>query len=287
MPEETGQVAAPVEGTTPTPVAVPLADAEGNLREGWTESLDEDIRGEPSIASMKNIKGIVKTFIHAQRMVGRDKIVRPTESSSEEDWNEFYKAGGRPETPTEYGFTKPEDMPDEVWDEDGMKEVMEHFHKLGLSKKQAQAIFEFNTNKINTILKAKVAQEELDTNKLKDGLVSDWGPAYDQKLHLGNLAIQKATEGDDGLKERVVAKYGNDPDLIRAFANIGGKFAEDGVIETTSLPTTFDIEQQIGEGMRHGAYMDWQKNGFTMAEHNAQLEKVNKLIELKGKFKKG
>ena len=287
MPEPEGQVAAPVEGTTPTPVApvaVPLADAKGNLRDGWTDSLDEDLRGEACVTSIKTINGAVKTIVNAHRLIGRDKIVRPSELSTEDDWNEFYKAGGRPDTSQGYSdvFVRPEGFPEDKWNADDMKDVMDHYHKLGFSKKQAREDFDYNMGKLTDILKNKVTQDEMDMNALKDGLVSDWGQAYEQKKHLGNLAIQKATEGNDELKERIVAKYGNDPDLIRAFANLGGQFAEDGVVESPNLPTPLDMEQQISAEQIKPSYMDGRH-----PDHKNQVEKVKRLIEMKVASLKG
>ena len=291
MPEEEGQAGAPAQETTPAP----LADAEGNLRDGWTETLDESIRGEKCLTSVKTVGGAIKSLVNAQRMVGRDKIVRPTEGSSEEEWEEFYRAGGKPETPMEYGWVKPEDLPDEHWDEAAMKEIMEHYHKLGISKKQAQAIFDYNMGKLTAAVKDKATQEEIAMNKLKDGLFADWGQAYEQKKHLGNIALEKATEGNPELKERLVEKYGNDPDLIRAFSNVGSKFAEHKIVESTNIPTTSDLETQKIEAMRHPAYSgtgagadfkDWRALGYTIAEHNAQLKKVNEIIAEIGKYKK-
>jgi len=291
MPEEEGQAGAPAQETTPAP----LADAEGNLRDGWIDSLPEEIRNEPCLKSIKTITGGFRTLVHAERMVGRDKIVRPNDASSEDEWNEFYNAGGRPENALEYGWAKPEDLPDEHWDEAAMKEIMEHYHKLGLSKKQAQAIFDYNMGKLTAAVKDKATQEEIAMNKLKDGLFADWGQAYEQKKHLGNIALEKATEGNPELKERLVEKYGNDPDLIRAFSNVGSKFAEHKIVESTNIPTTSDLETQKIEAMRHPAYSgtgagadfkDWRALGYTIAEHNAQLKKVNEIIAEIGKYKK-
>ena len=284
MPEEEGQAEVTTDVTTPAP----LADAEGNLRDGWTETLDESIRGEKCLASVKTVGGAIKSLVNAQRMVGRDKIVRPNEASSEDEWNEYYNAGGRPENALEYGWAKPEDLPDEHWKEDEMKEIMEHYHKIGLSKKQAQEIFDYNMGKTVAMVKDKATQDELAVNKLKDGLAADWGQAYEQKKHLGNVALEKASDGNPEMKERLVEKYGNDPDLIRAFSNIGSQFAEHGVVESTNIPTPSDIQSQIDGLMKKPVYgTEYAKHGFSKREHDEALRQVNQLFEQKGKFTPG
>jgi hypothetical protein len=49
--------------------------------EGWREHLPEDIRAEPSLANVRDLPGLAKSYVNAQRMIGRDKIVLPKDDS--------------------------------------------------------------------------------------------------------------------------------------------------------------------------------------------------------------
>jgi len=63
----------------------------------------------------------------------------PVEGATQDQWDAFYKAAGRPDAPTGYEFKFPEGVtPDEgykTW-------AQTTFHKLGLSGKTAGALVE-------------------------------------------------------------------------------------------------------------------------------------------------
>jgi hypothetical protein len=271
---EEGNVAAPTE-TPPAPDTVALIDNEGNFREGWTSILDEDLRGNSFLNENKTIQGMARSVVSARGMVGRDKIPIPTEASSEAEWDAFHKAGGRPETAADYGFARPKDFPEEFYSEDFATAAQELCHKIGLSKKQALALFEFNNSYTMQLVKANAANDELETTKLKDGLYSDWGNAFEQKKHLGNVAIEQGANGNEEFKARLVEKFGNDPDFIRFSSNLGSKFAESTSPDAAMIPTPGVIKEQIATEMSNKAYgADYAKHGFTRTQHRDQVEKV-------------
>lgn len=273
--------------TPPTPETAPLVDSEGNFREGWTNVLDEDIRDSSYLKEVKSVQGMARSTVSARGMVGKDKIAKPTEASSEDEWAEFHKAGGRPDTAADYAFARPEELPEEYYSQELATAAQELFHKLGISKKQADALFEFNNNTVITQLTQKAQNAELEATILKDGLYADWGNAYEQKKHFGNKAIEEGTSGDADFKERLTQKFGNDPDFIRFAANIGGKFQEAGSIKIDSIPTPVDIQKQIDDAMGNAAYKPgWKKHGFTKQQHDNQVEIVSALFREKTKSTK-
>jgi hypothetical protein len=276
MAEENGNAEVSVE----TPPA-PLVDENGVLREGWLEKLDEDLRGESYLKEVKDVQGMARSVINARRMVGRDKIAIPT---TDEEWNVFHKVGGRPDTVADYNLVKPEDFPEEHYSQDLANAAMELFHKIGISKKQAEALFEFNNNNALVALKAKQDADAASYKEVEDALYKDWGNAYEQNKHLGNVAIEQAVTKDgkvnEELKVRLVEKFGNDPDFIRAFSNLGAKFAEHGDVAIPGIPTPGDIQAKIDDEMAHKSYSpDYAKHGFTKAQHKAQVEKVYRMRE--------
>jgi hypothetical protein len=277
-----------VEPTTqPTP---PLVNADGELREGWRDTLPEDIRGEKVFDRVSNFEGAMKSLASAEKMVGKDKIPIPTEASSEAEWDAYYVAGGRPETAADYNLARPEELPEEYYSQELASAAQELFHKIGLSKKQADMLFAFNNNSVIAQLAKNTQDAELSATELKDGLYADWGNAFEQKKHLGNVAMEEAASTvkdgvkvvDPEFKERLVQKAGNDPDIIRAFANLGSKFAEAGSVTIDVIPTPGDIQVQIDEIVGSKAYSaDYVKHGFTREQHKAAVEKAAALFRAK------
>lgn len=281
MPDENGQAATEsaaesTESTTAAPTKL-LGD-DGTFVKGWTEQLDADIRGEKCLQTFKDIKGMAKSLVNAQRMVGKNKIAIPTDTSSESEWEAYYEAGGRPKTPQDYQIAKPKDVPDELFNADLVQEATILFHKLGLSKKQAQALVEFNIGKASVAMKQQADAAAATLKEVTEGLRKEWGAAYDQKLHLGNAAIEQGAGGNAEFKDRLTAKFGNDPDFVRFAASLGEKFSEHGVVVSRDVDTPIELKAKIDDLMAQPAYMNGNHPG-----HKAAVAAVAKLFAEKAK----
>jgi hypothetical protein len=259
------------------PPAEPVAmiGTDGKFTEKWREALPEDIRGEPSLQSFKDVQGLAKSLVNAQRMVGKNKVAIPGETSSAGEWEEFWKAAGRPETAADYQFKRPAEVPEEHWNAKLADEAQALFHKIGLSKKQAAALLQFNVNNLLTDIRTREAEATAAMQGLTDGLHKEWGAAYDEKVHLGNVAIEQGTGGEGEFKDRVVERFGNDPDFIRFAANLGAKFAEHGV-KAAPTATPADIDMKISDLMNTDAYLKAGHPG-----HKAAVEQVHRLFKSK------
>jgi hypothetical protein len=112
----------------------------------------------------------------------------------------------------------------------------------------------------------------------QDSLQKDWGAAYQKHIHLGNAAIEQGTNGNQEFKDRIVEKFGNDPDFIRFAASLGGRFAEHGVVTTSNSVTPVEIQSQINELMRSDAYTNGRN-----PDHKATVARVKQLFEAKSR----
>jgi len=277
MPEEglaeTPAVETPAE-TTPAPDWVSV---DGTLAEGWASHLDEGYKEEKMLSTVKDVKSLAKIAVDAKKMIGKNKVAVPTENSTEAEWNEFYTAGGMPATAEDYHLEYPQDMPTPEVPE-LRQAYMEHSHKIGKSQAQAQADYEFYNNLIK---KAHEAQEQAEKDAMLDAtekLKLEWGNAFEQKQHFGNVAIEEGVKGDLELKDRIVDKYGNDPDFIKVMANLGDKFAEHRTI-SPNIPTPGDIQTQIDTLMSNPLYTHGTK-----AE---RLRIANQIMRLRESQNKG
>lgn len=270
------------EETNETSESVSIIDAEGNFAEGWRDMLDEDIRGEKCLDSVKNLKGAMKTLVHAHRMVGRDKIAIPGKNATEEEIDAYYKAGGRtwPETPQDYGFKRPDDFPEEHWDDEFMAKAQAVLHRHKASQELANDLLALNVESVQAALKAQIQAEEFELQMLNKNLDTEWGLARDQKIHLGNVAVMEAVKNKDGIvdeeyRARLLEKVNKDPDLIKMVSNLGSKFAEHGVVHDT-MPTPGDIQSKINEEMAKDSYTN-----ANHPNHANQVALVSRLFEEK------
>ena len=285
MPEENvGLVEAPATPETPagtTSAPTSFVNDDGTFVENWTQSLDSDLQMERSLATIRNVKDLAKSFVMTKRMVGKGKIAIPNETSTEGEWQEWYKAGGRPDTAHDYGLKAPEGVPAELFPVEKLNVWQDRFHKLGISKKAAETIISEYAKDIGVDLQMHQTDQEATQKELVAGLQREWGRAYEQNVHLGNVAIEEGVKGNDEFKQRLTQKFGNDPDFIRFASNLGSKFAESKMIDT-SIPTPMDIQENINEMMQTDAYMN--RNN---PNHKITVEKVQRLFQQKHSSQNG
>ena len=242
-----------------TPVVKSYFGADGTLNEGWQSTLQDGYREEKSLATVKDAKVLAKMFVDTKRMVGRETIVKPSDISTEADWEAYHKAGGRPETAEDYGLAAPEGFPEElvkqVFPDDRISKWQERFYKGGVSKKAAQQFIAEFANDMLADHQAHQQLQEQQMAELTSGLSQDWGAAYEQNKHLGNIAITEGVEGNLEFQERLSQKFGSDPDFVRFASNLGKKFAEGKPPSFSAIPTPSDLQDQIDTLMADPLYM--------------------------------
>ena len=65
--------------------------------QSFVDTLPEDVRAEPSLKNFQDAGQLAKSYVHAQRMVGADKISVPTKHATDEDWNQVFSKLGVPD----------------------------------------------------------------------------------------------------------------------------------------------------------------------------------------------
>ncbi len=276
----------PVVAPVVAPVTPPaFFGTDGVLNDGWQGTLGEDIREEKSLLSFKSVGDLAKSFVNTKKMVGANVIAVPTDITTEAELAEFHKAGGRPETVADYNLKVPEGFPEaaveQVFPAARLEAWQERFFKGGVSQKAADLFIAEFANDMAADLQAMNQAKEATHTELTSGLATDWGAAFEQKKHLGNIAMNEAASSmvngqavvNEEFKARLVAKAGNDPDIIRAFANLGEKFAEGKPPGFAAIPTPSDHQDQIDKLMEDPLY--------TKGTQAQRMKIANKIQELK------
>lgn len=200
-----------------------------NTATDWRSSLSEDLRENPSLRDFKDINGLAKSYVHAQSLVGGEKIPLP-KPDDVEGWKNVYSKLGRPETPNEYGFAKPEDFPENIpWDDEAVNLFAKEMHDAGLSKAQASKLFEtYNKNtlgKIQAFNEQKAKQEEQGINSLKQ----EWADKFNENAQIANKAL-KHYGGEEVAKTITESGLGNNAAFLKMFHKLGQNLNEDSSI---------------------------------------------------------
>ena len=251
----------------------------GTASNDWRSGLPDDLREAPSIRDFKDISGLVKSYIHAQSLIGRDKIPVPN-SENPEDWNAVYDRLGRPKDHSEYGFKKPENWSHE-WDDNLTQSFAKTAHELGLNTKQAQKLFEFYNGHVSTQYSGYEEKRTAQTQQAEQQLKKEWGQEYDTSLNEASKAL-KHYAGDEGAKALGEAGLLNNPAIIKMFHTLSNSLKEDSSI---------GINQSIPHNSRELAKQEYSqlmqdkefKNRFYDASsvgHDTAVQKAENLLKL-------
>ena len=194
----------------------------------FADTLPEDIRGEAAFRDIKDVGGLAKSYLAAQRMVGNPNqfVKLPTGPDDADGLNAVFAKLGRPDAPGGYTLK----APDGVKVDDALKgSFADAAHKSGLTPAQAQGLMDWwNTTAAaagDQVNQARTQAQEKTVAALKQ----EWGTAYDQKLSLAKQALDHY--GGDALQRELDANgLGNSPVLARMLSKLGGQLQEDGVI---------------------------------------------------------
>jgi len=247
-----------------------------NQETNFKDLIPEGFKEEKALDNFNNMEDFVKSYLHAQKLVGADKIPVPNKHATEEDWNEVFKRLGAPDTPDGYKYN----IKDQELDQTQVKEFNKAAHQLGLLPKQAEGLIKFynemNGNNAASEEEA-AAQAQLQT---ETELKKEYGPQFAKRLDQAKkLAVNSL--GSDFLENTYLkdgSRLGDNIKVIKAFSELADKLSEDEIIkgDGSDYMTAKDIEKEINELTQEGSAY-WIK---THPNHNKAVQEVLKLREM-------
>ena len=169
----------------PTPGEAPTAPE-------WLNGADAEYLESKSITSHKDMNSLLKSYNHAQSMVGKNKMVAPDEYTTEDDWNDIYTKMGRPDR-EKYGV----DFGESDFGDDFQKLFLDTAHQSGVLPRQAQEMFNFMNNQINDATTAHEESVNTDMTAQLDGLKKEWGSGYEKEMATARAAVSTLLSDSD------------------------------------------------------------------------------------------
>jgi hypothetical protein len=253
-----------------------LTETEQTKEVNFKDLIPENFREEKALDNFNNMEDFVKSYLHAQKLVGADKIPVPNKHATDEDWNEVFKRLGAPENPEDYKYN----IKDQELDNQQVSEFNKAAHRLGLLPKQAEGLIKFY-NEMNTNMAASqedaAAQAQLTT---ETELKKEFGPQFNKRLDQAKkLAVNSL--GSEFLENTYLkdgSRLGDNIKVIKAFSELADKLSEDEIIkgDGSDYMTAKDIEKEINELTQEGSAY-WNK---THPNHQKAVQEVLKLREL-------
>ena len=240
----------------------------------WKASLSDEVRADKSLENIKDIESLAKSYVHAQKLVGAEKIPVPNKFATEKDWDAVYEKLGRPKNADGYKYQLPEGQ---QVDEASLKNFSSQAHKLGLLPSQAQGVVNFYNEMMNKQSAEAESTSTAAREKAMTELKTEWGQAYDQKLQKANAVVSSVfPQGIMSMNLADGTKIGDHPAVIKAFATLADKMGEDNIVQASgpAVMTPKQLEKEIGNLTAQGSAY-WDKN------HPNHQEAVKEVLALR------
>ena len=224
---------APGAGDPPAPPANPApAPGAGDFK--WKEKLSADVRNSPLFQGYDdNAEGFNKAatgYANLEKLLGHEKVPIPKDDKDVEGWNRLSKALGVPDKAEAYGLMDPElpaDLKSISFDKQKFAETV---HAFKLTPNQAKGLWGAYTDMMKDMYsKAVKASQENMTNVINQ-MRGEFGDAYDTKVELGQMVINKFG-GDDETINFLTTALVKDPRGIKFLAKLGEQFSESKIGE--------------------------------------------------------
>ena len=229
----------------------------------WRSQLPDDLRDHQSLQNISDVGALAKTMIHAQSMVGAEKIPVPGKWATDDDWDQVYTKLGRPTEADGYEF----EFGDTPLDDEFVGEFKKTALGAGLSNRQAQKLVGWYMDIAkNSPANPEQQQQQVEVAKLQAeaDLKKEYGAAFDDRIALGdNLLDEFGAEGLDELKLADGTPLLNHPLFVKTIVSaanyIQESVSEDKLIgdKKSNALTPAEADEKIQELMREdGPYWD-------------------------------
>ena len=215
----------------------------------FLESITEELRTESSLQDIKDVNGLAKSYVSAQKMLGNSVRI-PGSDASEQDRSEFleklqsvdgvikapdpddaksmeqlYNYLGRPQEATAYKAEVPEGI---QLEEEGIVDFQKTAHSLGLTQKQYEGVMGKYIETIAAMDEQEGQRVEHDTSLLKE----KWGSEYNNRV-AGARAVLEHYAHDEkyaGAVKELIELAPNNPVLVSVLADLAPTYQEKGSI---------------------------------------------------------
>ena len=251
----------------------------------WKSNLLADYAGSPTMQKFPDTKDgfndFAKSHLSLEKMLGNEKVPIPKGPDDLAAKAIFNKAMGIPTTAD--GYALPDiDVPDSLkgltFDKAKFQEAV---FKRELTPTAAKGLWDDYTKMAKEAYADALKKRNESLTGMINGLRSEWGEAYQSKVELGQMVINKFS-ADKEMSDFLTAILTQDPRGIKFLASVGDQFAENKIGDFKYQRHSLTPEEAQNEidiikrDMKH-PYNDPKA---TEAEHNRAVDYVNSLISV-------
>ena len=217
----------------------PPASIHGDLKVEWPEGTADEFKEMPSLKHFVKEDGkldfanVLKSYVHANRMVGKDKLVIPGENATDEEISAYHTKLGWESNPENYQvkYGPTDENPEAVTnlEDEFVQDLTQFAYENKVPMSTAQKMVEFMEEQAGKGVEIDSTAQAETIKGYEESLVKEWGQAAPAKMQLAKRLIAEVVDDEgvnEALKDPMISK---NPDIVRAFVKIADKlYSEDG-----------------------------------------------------------
>ncbi len=259
-------------------------NAGGQSGEPLFPDLPEDVKDDPSLKVFMDDKGnfnlasLAKSYVHAQRKIGEKGIRIPDDSSTPEEWADFYNKL-RPAELEKYELKN--SLPDGTsLDEELFTGFKAKAHEAGISPAQAQKLVDWFNEHSSGNQKALADTQAQAYQKEVEALQKEWGEGFKTELNTAQRALKEFADPETTEYLKKTGLDGN-VQLIRLFNKIGKGLLEDKFDNESH--GHFGMTKEIAQKKQNEIFGDsnhpyWNAHHAAHKDAVAEMEKLSQII---------
>ena len=190
----------------------------------------------------------------------------------------YHSKLGRPDTPDNYEFERPEIPEGMNYDEHMEGEFLKKAHGLGLNSKQVGDLYNWYNGQSKEMFVQHQVQHENSIQKAEIELRADWGRQYDEKISsIQRLVDQYATNEEKQYLE--TSGFGNDPNVAKMMDRIAKDHGEAKHLGDPKINAFADPES--AQRAKDAFYRDTESDDYKayFSENHPRHTEVVKMID--------
>lgn len=250
----------------------------------WKSKLSADFAGTPTMQKFSDDQAgfneAVKSHLSLERLLGHEKVPVPKGPDDKAAWDIFSKAMGIPDKPDAYKLTDvsvPPEMKGLSFDK---KEFSEIAHALKLTPGQTNQLWDTYTKKSIEGYGQALKERQAQVTQMVNGLRGEWGDAYESKVELGQMVINKFA-GDKDSQDFITASLLQHPAGVKFLSKIGEQFAENktGDFGYKRFSLTPDQARAEADAIRNDPKDPYNNDKADPRVREQRIDYVNNLIK--------
>lgn len=191
-------VALPGSPDSPAEPLPAIMDAAGEFTPNWYERFADLQPHAATLAKFKRPEALAKSYANLERMKGYPDVADARRMAA------FRSMVGLPPTAEEYSLPRPEDTPDEAWDDQLAAALAQVAYEYGIPSRAMEALTQRYAGESRHMLEACHAAEQQAVQLADAELQAEWGRSYEDNMRtIGDFMMHLGHESGVNVQELV------------------------------------------------------------------------------------